>query len=62
MKRVDGDFSKTKQEELQKMKKEGCVPSYKSMFGDVEIELVNNIYKDDINLYKSHFGDNLLLF
>ena len=62
MKRVDGDFSKTKQEELQKMKEEGYLPSYKSMFGDEEIELVNDIYNDDINLYKSHFGDNCLLF
>ena len=62
IKRVDGDFSKTKQEELQKMKEEGYLPSYKSMFGDVEIELANDIYNDDINLYKSHFGDNCLLF
>ena len=62
IKRVDGDFSKIKIEELQKMKEKGCAPSYKSMFGDVEIELVNDIYNDDINLYKSHFGDNCLLF
>ena len=27
-----------------------------------EIDLVNDIYNDDINLYKSHFGDNCLLF
>ena len=44
------------------MKKDGSAPSYKSMFGDAEIELVNDIYNDDINLYKSHFGDNSLLF
>ena len=62
IKRVDGDFSKMKIEELQKMKEKGCAPSYKSMFGDVEIELANDIYNDDINLYKSHFGDNCLLF
>jgi len=62
MKRIDGDFSKTKQGALQKMKKEGYLPSYKSMFGDAEIELANDIYNDDINLYKSHFGDNYLLF
>jgi len=62
IKRVDGDFSKMKIEELQKMKEEGLAPNYKSMFGDVEIELVNDIYNDDINLYKSHFGDNCLLF
>ena len=62
MKRVDGDFSKMNEVELKKMKEEGCAPSYKSMFGDVEIELANDIYNDDINLYKSHFGDNCLLF
>ena len=62
MKRVDGDFSKMNEVELNKMKEEGCAPSYKSMFGDVEIELANDIYNDDINLYKSHFGDNCLLF
>jgi len=62
IKRVDGDFSKMKIEELQKMKEEGLAPNYKSMFGDVEIDLVNDIYNDDINLYKSHFGDNCLLF
>ena len=62
MKRVDGDFSKMNEVELKKMKEEGCAPSYKSMFSDVEIELANDIYNDDINLYKSHFGDNCLLF
>jgi len=62
MRRIDGDFSKKKEVELKKMKEEGCAPSYKSMFSDVEIELVNDIYNDDINLYKSHFGDNSLLF
>jgi hypothetical protein len=44
------------------MREDGCAPSYKSMFGDVEIKLINDIYSDDINLYKSHFGDNYLLF
>ena len=62
MKRVDGDFSKMNEVELNKMKEAGCAPSYRSMFSDVEIELANDIYNDDINLYKSHFGDNCLLF
>ena len=54
LKAVDGDFSK--------MKEEGSAPNYKSMFSKVEIDLVNEIYKDDLNLYKSHFGENELLF
>jgi hypothetical protein len=60
--RIDGDFSKTKTDKLKKMREDGCAPSYKSMFSDVEIKLINDIYSDDINLYKSHFGDNCLLF
>ena len=44
------------------MKNEGIVPSYKSMFGNTEIELVKDIYSDDIDLYKSHLGDKDLLF
>ena len=62
LKTVDGDFSKMKAVEIKKMKKEGFAPNYKSMFSAAEIELVNDIYKDDINLYKSHFGENELLF
>ena len=44
------------------MKEEGSVPNYKSMFSKTEIELVEDIYKDDIDLYKSHFGEKNLLF
>ena len=62
LERIDGDFSKLKTDELKKMKDEGYLPNYKSMFGDKEIELINEMYKDDINLYKSHFGKNDLLF
>jgi len=60
--RVDGDFSKTKEVDLQKMKQDGYAPNYKSMFSNEEIELVNEIYKDDIDLYRSHFGNKDLLF
>tara|TARA_B110000263_G_scaffold25722_1_gene19668 strand:- start:167 stop:943 length:777 start_codon:yes stop_codon:yes gene_type:complete len=62
LKAVDGDFSKMKAVEIKKMKEEGLTPNYKSMFSASEIELVNDIYIDDINLYKSHFGENDLLF
>jgi len=62
LKTVDGDFSKIKAVEIKKMKKEGLAPNYKSMFSEAEIELVNDIYKDDINLYKRHFGESELLF
>ena len=62
LKTVDGDFSKMKAVEIKKMKEEGSAPNYKSMFSKVEIDLVNEIYKDDMNLYKSHFGESELLF
>jgi hypothetical protein len=61
-KRVEGDFSKMRDVDLKIMKDQGMVPSYKSMFGAQEISLVNEIYSDDIELYKSHFGDRNLLF
>ena len=59
---LDGDFSKMKAEQIKKMKEKGSAPNYKSMFSREEIDLVKDIYKDDINLYKSHFGENNLLF
>jgi hypothetical protein len=60
--RIDGDYSKTKADVIKKIKEEGSIPSYKSMYSDEEIELVDDIFRDDINLYKSHFGDLDLLF
>ena len=62
MNRVEGDFSKMKEIEIKKMREEGTMPSYKSMFTQSEIELVNDIYKDDIDLYKTQFGEKNLLF
>ena len=59
---IDGAFSKIKSDEIVKMKDEGKVPNYKSMYSNDEIKLVNDIYKDDINLYKNHFGKDNLLF
>ena len=49
-------------EQIKKKKEEGSAPNYKSMFSKEEINLVKDIYEDDINLYKSHFGENELLF
>ena len=62
MNRVEGDFSKIKEIEIKKMREEGTMPSYKSMFTQSEIELVNDIYEDDIDLYKTQFGEKNLLF
>ena len=61
-KKIDGDFSKTKEVEIKEMRKDGDVPSYKSMYGIDEIQLVREIYEDDLNLYSQHFGVDNLLF
>lgn len=60
--RIDGDFSKIKEVELKKIKDDGYAPNYTSMFSDSEIELVKDIYNDDLKLYKSLFDDKNLLF
>jgi hypothetical protein len=61
-KKLDGDFSKMKDLDLKKMKDDGVIPNYDSMFSDLEINLVKQIYNDDISLYKKHFGKENLLF
>ena len=61
-KKVDGNFSKMKDLDLKKMKDEGITPNYKSMYSNEEINLVKEIYNDDIGLYKSLFGEKNLLF
>jgi hypothetical protein len=60
--KIDGDFSKMKDLDLKKMKDEGVIPNYKSMYSNHEVDLVKEIYYDDIELYKSHFGEKNLLY
>ncbi|WP_215491480.1 hypothetical protein, partial [Candidatus Pseudothioglobus singularis] len=60
--KVDGDFSKIKDIDIEKMKNDGHVPSYKCYKCLNLHNLVNEIYGDDIDLYKSHFGNSALLF
>ena len=61
-KKVDGDFSKMKDLDLKKMKDEGKSPNYKSMYSNHEVDLVKEIYNDDIELYKNYFGEKNLLY
>jgi hypothetical protein len=60
--KVDGNFSKTNELEIKKMKEGANIPSYRSMFDEETINLVKEIYSDDIDLYSSKFGDKDLLF
>ena len=41
--------------DLKKMKDEGKSPNYKSMYSNHEVDLVKEIYNDDIELYKITF-------
>ena len=61
-KKNNGNFTNTKEIEIKKMKEHGNIPSYKSMFDKETIELVNEIYSDDIALYKKYFRKDFLLF
>ena len=61
-KKNNGNFTNTKEIEIKKMKENGNIPSYKSMFDKEAIELVNEIYSDDIALYKKYFRKDFLLF
>lgn len=62
LKKINGNFTDTKEIEIKKMKEGGKIPSYKSMFDDETLELVNEIYSDDLALFKKHFRKDLLLF
>lgn len=62
LQKIKGNFANTKEIEIKKMKQDGKIPSFSSMFDKEIIELVNEIYSDDIALYKKHFRKDLLLF
>ena len=62
LKKINGNFTDTKEIEIKKMKEGGKIPSYESMFDDETLELVNEIYSDDLALFKKHFRKDLLLF
>ena len=62
LQRIDGNFSMVKEVELKKLKDDGFAPKYECMFTEKEIELVKDIYSDDLKLYESHFGKDKLLF
>ncbi|MEP0984914.1 sulfotransferase family 2 domain-containing protein [Ekhidna sp.] len=48
--------------ELLEMKNNGEIVNPKSLFTDEHIEIVKNLYAEDIDLYRSKFGEKNLMF
>lgn len=57
-----GNYDKMSAFDILCMKKAGKLPSEKAVFTDEIREAVSEIYKDDIAIYKSKFGEGNLLF
>ena len=57
-----GEFSETSAMDILAMKYSKQSPSPKSLFTEELIELTRNNYKQDIDLYKSLFGSEALMF
>jgi len=60
--KVTGEFARTPLHEIQNMKGHGMIPTYESLYDAKVKEIVDKIYREDIELYLSHFGTSKLLF
>lgn len=58
----DADYSKTSAHEIYLMKREGKVPSARSLYDDKSIELVAKHFASDIELYSQIFGTENLMY
>lgn len=58
----DDLYSEASPAEIFHMKTNNIMPSHKSLYSDELIEIVENIYSEDIALYKSLFTDKKLMF
>lgn len=59
--RVEGDFARVPAIEIKRLKDQGEVPDYRSLYSDRAIKLVRDIYAEDIAFYRARFGDGGLL-
>lgn len=57
----DKDYSHSSLNILNKMKREGSVPDYKCLLSSDNIQLIKDIYADDLNIYKEIFGSQNLI-
>jgi len=58
----DSSYADYLVEDLQKLKRNGQAPQPSALYDDELITLVQNIYKEDISLYKCFFGNENLMF
>jgi hypothetical protein len=59
---VSGDFSRVPMSELARLKAKGEVPGYADLFNERARALVEEVYAEDIALYREKFGADGLLF
>lgn len=62
LERIEGDFCDTPLSRLRILRNEGRAPTYASMFDPETKSLVEEIFDDDLRLYRSLFGTENLLF
>lgn len=58
----DEDFSQVKPFDLLKNKMNGALPDPKSLYSGELVEIVSRVYKSDIDLYRSKFGVDGLMY
>ena len=61
-KKITGEFTREPAHAIRELKRQGTVPAYESLYNDEVKEIVDRIYLEDIELYKTHFGTSSLLF
>ncbi|WP_417311015.1 sulfotransferase family 2 domain-containing protein [Devosia sp.] len=59
---VDENYASMDAFDISVLKRKGFCPSYSSLYTDELVEVVSRIYSEDIELYKSKFGSENLLF
>ncbi|MAC77391.1 MAG: hypothetical protein CML66_04950 [Rhodobacteraceae bacterium] len=58
----EGDFAHVPAIEIKRRKDRGEVPEYRSLFSDRAIDMVREVYAEDIAFYRDRFGGDDLLF
>ena len=61
MQKKNGDYSSTPISELKKMRSEGYVPTDRALYTEKTYSIIQNVYKEDFELYKKHIGENNIL-
>lgn len=60
LKKINDSCSKMTLFELLLLKREGLCPDYLSLYTEEIFELVSELYREDIQLYRSHFNSGML--